>query len=71
MIDMDELLSMAIEKNASDIHIATGIPPKLRINGQLIDVDVPPLSALDAAESIGMTMNDRHKAILYFQGLCL
>ena len=70
MIDMDELLSMAIEKNASDIHIATGIPPKLRINGQLIDVDVPPLSALDAAESIGMTMNDRHKAILKDRGEC-
>jgi twitching motility protein PilT len=70
MIDMNELLSMATEQNASDIHIAVGIPPKLRINGNLIDVDVPPLSPQEAAESIGMTMNERHKAILKDRGEC-
>ena len=64
MIDMDELLSLAVDENASDVHLAVGIPPKFRIHGQLKEVDVPPLSATDAAESIGMTMNERQKAIL-------
>ena len=27
MIDMKELLAFAVEQNASDIHIAVGIPP--------------------------------------------
>ena len=27
---------LGYEKNASDIHITVGIPPALRINGQLI-----------------------------------
>ena len=70
MIDMDELLSLAVDENASDVHLAVGIPPKFRIHGQLKEVDVPPLSANDAAESIGMTMNERQKAILKDRGEC-
>ena len=46
MIDMDELLSLAVDENASDIHLAVGIPPKFRINGGLQEVDVPPLSGM-------------------------
>ena len=70
MIDMDELLSLAVDENASDVHLAVGIPPKFRIHGQLKEVDVPPLTATDAAESIGMTMNERQKAILKDRGEC-
>lgn len=70
MLDMNELLAMAIEQNASDVHIAVGIPPKFRINGALREVDVPPLTPDDAAECIGMTMNERQKAILKDRGEC-
>ena len=70
MLDMDELLSLAIDQNASDIHIAVGIPPKFRISGALVDVNVPPLTTTDAAESIGSTMNERQKAILKDRGEC-
>ena len=70
MIDMDELLSLAVDENASDVHLAVGIPPKFRINGALQEVDVPPLSSSEAAESIGMTMNERQKAILKDRGEC-
>ena len=70
MIDMDELLSLAVDENASDVHLAVGIPPKFRINGGLQEVDVPPLTAAEAAESIGMTMNERQKAILKDRGEC-
>ena len=70
MIDMDELLSLAVDENASDIHLAVGIPPKFRINGALQEVDVPPLTSQEAADSIGMTMNERQKAILKDRGEC-
>ena len=59
MFDMKELLAFAVEQNASDIHIATGIPPKLRIHGRLTEVEVPALTPADAAEAIGSTMHDR------------
>ena len=68
MIDIKELLTFSVEQKASDVHIAVGIPPKLRINGKLIEVECPPLEPMDAAEMIGATMNERHKQILKERG---
>ena len=65
---MKELLAFAVEQNASDIHIAVGIPPKLRINGRLTEVELPAMTPADAAEAIGSTMHDRHKQILKERG---
>ena len=31
MLDMKELLAFSVEERASDVHIAVGIPPKLKI----------------------------------------
>lgn len=68
MIDIKELLAFSVEQKASDVHIAVGIPPKLRIHGKLIEVECPPLSPADAAEMIGATMHERHKQILKERG---
>lgn len=35
MMDIKDLLQLTIDRNASDLHIVTGIPPHLRIEGQL------------------------------------
>ena len=35
---IDELLRLAVEQGASDIHIVVGAPPKFRINGELMPV---------------------------------
>lgn len=39
MVTIEELLTVAKEKGASDLHVTVGVPPKLRINGELIDMD--------------------------------
>ncbi|MFZ6017483.1 MAG: type IV pilus twitching motility protein PilT [Nitrospirota bacterium] len=39
MATLYDLLKMMIEKGASDLHITTGSPPRLRIDGKLIPVD--------------------------------
>ncbi|MEW6674939.1 MAG: type IV pilus twitching motility protein PilT [Nitrospirota bacterium] len=39
MATLYDLLKMMIEKGASDLHITTGSPPRLRIDGRLIPVD--------------------------------
>lgn len=36
--NIDELLSLAAEQGASDIHIVVGAPPKFRVNGELTPV---------------------------------
>lgn len=39
MITLDEVLELAIQKSASDIHATVGRPISLRINGELIPID--------------------------------
>ncbi|MCX7918171.1 MAG: type IV pilus twitching motility protein PilT [bacterium] len=44
-IDINELLAEMGEKNASDLHLQEGTPPTYRIDGKLVPLDTPPLSA--------------------------
>lgn len=39
MIELQSLLKEAVDKMASDIFISVGVPPTLKINGQLIKID--------------------------------
>lgn len=48
MIDIYRLISLAREKNASDIHLTVGLPPVLRIDGALTDEGREPLTDADA-----------------------
>jgi twitching motility protein PilT len=43
MAQLDNLFKLMSEHKASDLHLSTGNPPVLRINGDLIRVDFPPL----------------------------
>ena len=42
-LNMMDLLKIAVEKRASDLHITVGRPPVLRIGGELVDMDYEPL----------------------------
>jgi len=53
MAKIDAFFNLMFEQNASDLHLATGNPPILRIRGELQRVDFPPLE------------NDSLKAMLY------
>lgn len=43
MIEMQELLQAVVDRNASDLHLAVGKPPVLRVDGVLKFLDVEPL----------------------------
>ena len=47
-LQIDDLLRTAVERDASDIHIKAETPPLLRIYGELIPTDLPPLSREEA-----------------------
>ena len=44
MIDMEQLLRLIVDKKASDLHLTVGIPPQLRIGGQLVFTDYEALT---------------------------
>ena len=49
-INLHQLLRAMVEKGASDLHIATGSPPQLRIDGSLVPLKTPPLSPIDTKQ---------------------
>jgi len=46
-INLQEILSFAVQKNASDIHFQVGEPPIVRLHGELIHIKHAPLTAED------------------------
>ncbi|MCL4512663.1 MAG: Flp pilus assembly complex ATPase component TadA, partial [Candidatus Eremiobacteraeota bacterium] len=54
---IDELLKKMVEKTASDLHLAVGSPPTLRIDGKLIPLDVQPLSHQELQEMVYSILN--------------
>ncbi len=44
MPSLHDLLKGMMEKGASDLHLATGLPPVMRLHGQVIPVGTEPLS---------------------------
>src|SRR5258705_13693670 len=58
MVDIVALLRFAQEQGASDLHLSAGMPPILRINGQMVHINMPPLSVDDALVGIRSVMTD-------------
>jgi twitching motility protein PilT len=45
-----QLLKVMVDRGASDLHITTGSPPQLRIDGSLIPLKTPPLDAVETKQ---------------------
>ncbi len=62
-MDITELLVLAKDKGASDLHLTVGVPPKLRVHGELVDVPGwPSLSREDVHTMIYDILTDAQKA---------
>jgi twitching motility protein PilT len=59
--DIAELLAKCTDHNASDLHLAVGRPPVLRINGVLHDVDGPSLVPAETHRLVYGILNDLQK----------
>jgi twitching motility protein PilT len=39
MVSMEELLHLMVQRGGSDLHLSVGAPPKIRIDGRLVDTE--------------------------------
>ena len=58
---MHQLLKAMIEKGASDLHITTGSPPQLRIDGKLNPLKTPPLTPQETKQLCYSVLTDAQK----------
>jgi len=63
VVDLHQLLKLMIEKNASDLHITTGTPPQLRIDGRLTPVNMPQLTASDTKRLCYSVLTENQRRI--------
>lgn len=61
---MRELIELVIQKKASDLHIAVGVPPILRIDGKLIQTEYEPLKPEDTKSLIFSILTLEQRKIL-------
>ncbi len=60
-MDITELLSFAVKNNASDVHLSAGLPPMIRIDGDIRRINMPELSHKDVHGLIYDIMNDKQR----------
>ncbi len=61
MPNLHQLLKVMIEKGATDLHITTGSPPQLRIDGRLVPLKSPPLTAPETKQLCYSILTDTQK----------
>ena len=60
-VEMSELLQLTVDEGASDLHLAVGAPPILRIHGALQPLDVPLLTPEDTERLMKSITSDDHQ----------
>ncbi|MGI6124457.1 MAG: type IV pilus twitching motility protein PilT [Acetivibrionales bacterium] len=60
-ITIDQLLIDCVEKKGSDLHLVVGMPPCIRINGELVPVNSPALKQADLEQMIFSIIKDYQK----------
>lgn len=60
-ITIQELLKKAVEMDASDLHITTYVPPRIRVHGTLVSLDYPPLTPAETKALAYSVLTDRQK----------
>ncbi len=61
MATLYDLLKQMIDSGASDLHITTGTPPRLRVDGKLVVMDHPPLTPADTKALCYSILTDAQK----------
>ena len=46
-VDIAQLLAFAVKNNASDLHLSAGMPPMIRVDGDVKRINMPPLGHKD------------------------
>jgi len=70
MVTIREVLEYAWQNKASDVHITVGIPPKMRVNGRIIEMPFDKMSPADTTEMLNSIMIDSQKQRFEDKGEC-
>ncbi|XKH59837.1 type IV pilus twitching motility protein PilT [Halomonas sediminis] len=60
-MDITELLAFSAKQNASDLHLSAGLPPMIRVDGDIRRLNVPAMDNTEVRKLIYDIMGDRQR----------
>jgi len=60
-MDITELLNFSVKQGASDLHITAGMPPLIRVDGDIRRINVPEMDHKEVYNLIYEIMNDKQR----------
>jgi twitching motility protein PilT len=60
-MDITELLAFSAKQGASDLHLSAGLPPMIRVDGDVRRINLPPMSHKEVHSLIYDIMNDKQR----------
>ncbi len=60
-MDITELLAFSAKNGASDLHLSAGLPPMIRVDGEVRRINIPPMEHKDVHGLIYDIMNDKQR----------
>lgn len=60
-MDIGELLAFGVKNRASDLHLSAGLPPMIRVDGDVRRINVPPMDHTAVHELVYDIMNDKQQ----------
>lgn len=62
-MEISELLAFTVKNKASDLHLSAGLPPMIRVNGDIRRINLPPMDHHDVHDMVYDIMNDYQRKI--------
>ena len=60
-VKIQQLFKLMVESGASDLHLTVGTPPGIRVNGSIVRVKIPALTANDSKRLIYQILSEEQK----------
>jgi twitching motility protein PilT len=60
-MDITELLAFTVKNKASDLHLSSGLPPMIRVDGDVRRINVPPMEHKMVHSLVYDIMNDKQR----------
>ena len=60
-MDITELLAFSVKNKASDLHLSSGLPPMIRVHGDVRRINLPPMEHKDVHGMVYDIMNDSQR----------
>src|SRR4051794_5689328 len=60
-MDITELLAFAVKNKASDLHLSAGLPPLIRVHGDIRRINLPPMEHEDVHAMVYDIMSDHQR----------